>query len=408
MKTFLAVLLAALAGTVAAWTIVESRYGGQQVYFGVMDLEGNVTAQDVPTLVNLGESEEVAKIELPGGNEHDFGVMRPDERGEHRFRIRNAGALPLNLRLGKTTCKCTLGDLDNNQLAPGEETTVKLEWKVETPADTFSQSAELMSNDPENPIVQLVIQGQVIRGLEIVPRAWTFGDIAAGEPITIKGTVYNHLDSDIRPDEPSFSTRFMRERGVIEVEPFTPGEADGVHASARQGFRVTATVPPGIPQGSVEGNFLFRYRRLNEDGEDQGDAETVGASLSGRIVGVLGMIPHANLKEVKEGTYLLDLGRVAADEGHQSRAMVMVKGRQRDQIRLKIGEVHPPGVFELTLGEPTIRATTALYRLDIRLLEDRPAVALAGNINDEIGWVMIEADDADIPPMRLLIKVEQD
>ncbi len=399
MKFLLAVLLAALSGTAVAWAVIDRKYGQSDVDFGVMDMEGNVTAEGIEDAVNLAPATAFAEVELPDGDEHDFGVMRVGQQGEHQFRIRNAGTRPLTLRLGTTSCKCTLGNLVDDQLPPGKETTVEMEWTVKTGGSEFSQTAELRTNDPETPAVQLTIRGDVIGGVEIVPKSWAFGDVAAGESIEMSAKVFNHLEHEIEPTELSFSNRSMRELAEIEVEPFTPSADDGIHANARQGFRITARVPPGMPQGAVEGSFQFGYDVLGEP-EKASDAS---ASVSGRVVGVLGMIPSTKLKEVKEGTYLLDLGRMESDGEYEARALVVVKGREHNQIQLRVGDVEPEGVLDVSLGEPRARASTALYRLHIRFVPGAEPIEMLGNGDDDFGQIMIEAADSDIPPMRLLL-----
>src|SRR6056297_383496 len=93
MKFFLCIVLAAACGTAAAWAIVERNYGRYDSYMGVIDHDGEVTAETIEEVVNLAPATSFARVEFPDGREHDFGVMRPDEKGEHRFRIRNAGSM---------------------------------------------------------------------------------------------------------------------------------------------------------------------------------------------------------------------------------------------------------------------------------------------------------------------------
>ncbi len=408
MKFFLCIVLAAACGTAAAWAIVERNYGRYDAYLGVIDDDGQVTAESIREVVNLAPATSFARVELPDGREHDFGVMRPDEKGEHRFRIRNAGSIPLTLRLGATSCKCTLGNLADDQLAPGAETSVAMEWVVKTNADHFSQTAELRTNDPENPAVQLLIEGHVIRGVEMTPKEWTFGDVASGEPIEMTAKVFNHLDRDIEPADVGFTSESFSDEASVEIEPFSPSPDDGIHASARQAFAITARIPPGMPQGSVRGRFRFGYRTVDEGAEGvvpEDESMYVSAPVSGRVVGVLGMIPNSRLKELRDGTYLLDLGELTQGEEAEARALVMVKGRDRGELRLQIGEVSPEGVFDVELGEPTVRATSSLYRLRLHLRPDaEPIERLGGGGKNDLGKILIEADDDSIAPMRLLLK----
>ena len=154
-------------------------------------------------------------------------------------------------------------------LKPGEQTEVKLSWSVKQGESDFAQSAQLITNDPERVVIQLEIVGKVVNDVDIFPETWTFGDVATGEPIEISGTIYNFLENDILPTDMKFSSEEMTEMSEFEVEPFKPTkEADGIRGAARQGFRVTVKIKPGLRQGAVSQNLMFGFRRLDENGEE--------------------------------------------------------------------------------------------------------------------------------------------
>ena len=126
--------------------------------------------------------------------------------------MKNVGEDDLRLRLGASTCKCTLGELDREALAPGEQTEVKLELDRQERANpSFTQSAQLITNDPARVVIQLEIVGKVVHDVDVVPETWTFGEVATGEPIEISGTIYSFLDNDIMPTDMKFSSEEMTE-----------------------------------------------------------------------------------------------------------------------------------------------------------------------------------------------------
>jgi hypothetical protein len=75
--------------------------------------------------------------------------------------IRNAGAAPLELNLGPTTCKCTVGGLSNRHVPPGGFATVTLEWNTGRKQLEFGQSAIVYTNDPLNKAIELTVEGRV-------------------------------------------------------------------------------------------------------------------------------------------------------------------------------------------------------------------------------------------------------
>ncbi len=55
---------------------------------------------------------------------YEFGVMELYETGKHEFVFKNTGEAPLVLQKGSTTCKCTLSQLEDCSIQPGEERVV--------------------------------------------------------------------------------------------------------------------------------------------------------------------------------------------------------------------------------------------------------------------------------------------
>ena len=102
--------LAAAIGTTVAWSVNYSKYGHRDAQFGPLTLDASVNAENVIEAMSKRYSDVRPKAEVLGESTHDFGVMAPNEQGEHTFIVRNSGEMPLSLNLGATTCKCTLGE----------------------------------------------------------------------------------------------------------------------------------------------------------------------------------------------------------------------------------------------------------------------------------------------------------
>src|SRR5262245_36163685 len=92
--------------------------------------------------------------------EFDFGNMNPHSTARHDFTIRNTGTAPLKLRVGSTTCNCTVSDVADKEVAPGASTIVAVQW---TTADLspFGQTATIYSNDPNHKSIDFVVKGKV-------------------------------------------------------------------------------------------------------------------------------------------------------------------------------------------------------------------------------------------------------
>ncbi len=404
-------LLAAAIGTTVAWAINYQKYAHRTARFGPFTMGGDVTPASLGTALEEQESSGLARVEVVDGNVHDFGMMSPGAEGEHTFIIKSVGEEELQLRLGGSTCKCTLGELNEEALAPGEQTEVKLTWTVEEGNDTFGQSAQLLTNDPGRAVVQLEITGKITREVDVVPSSWGFGVIASGEPAVIEGTIYSFLQESIEPTDVKFSDAQLNDLAEIEVLPIDPKEeGEGIYVDAHQAFRVKASIKPGMRQGAISQRLILSFRRVDDEGNEiVANGDDVGPNyiyvpVKGRVIGALSMIPSANLRDIAGGVYLYDFGRIGPDEPHSAKAFVVLKGDERDNTTLTIGAVEPEGVVKATLGESKARGSMTLLPLEIELIRGSAAVERLGNNKDDYGSVWIESDNPKVGKMRIALK----
>lgn len=412
MKKFsICMLISLLLGFGTAWAINYQRFGHRDAWFGPFGTTGGLSPDGLVNYMAKQLPEGRPEVELIGDSNFDFGMMAPNTEGEHVFVIKNVGNDDLRLRVGASTCKCTFGDLEREVLAPGEQTEIKLNWFVRSGSDDFSQSAEVLTNDPKRVAIRFGITGKIIRDIDIVPETWTFGEVATGEPMEVKGTVYSFLDTDIVPTEMQFSSEEMTALSEFEVEPFKPTqENDGIRSAARQGFRVTAKIKPGMRQGAVSQNFLFGFDRIDENGETLPPVEPekgkqyIVAPTKGAIVGPLSMILSSRLEGQEGGGYLYDFGRIEKDGSLVAKAFVVLKGSERDNTVLRIGATDPEGVVKATLGEPKGQGSMKLFPLEIELVPGAEAVERLGKSSGDYGSVWIDSDNPKVTRMRIGLK----
>ena len=410
-KLWICLLLSALLGFGTAWAVNFQRFGSRVAWFGPFGTESELKPEGLAEYLDSLLPEGRPIVEMVTEPNYDFGMMAPDAEGDHTFIVKNVGTDDLQLRLGATTCKCTLGDLDRELLGPGEETEIKLTWFVKSGKNEFSQSAEILTNDPKTVVIRLGITGRIIREVDIVPETWTFGEVATGEPMEVKGTIYSFLDADIVPTEIKFSNDEMSDLTEFDVEPFEPTEAnDGIRSVARQGFRVTARIKPGMRQGAVSQNLLFGFKRVDEEGKridvpgSNGSDEYVVAPTKGAIVGSLGMILNSKLRGAEGGGYLWDVGRFGKGDKKVAKAFVVLKGSERESTNLSLGEVDPSDVIKATLGEPKGQGSMRLFPLEIELVPGSELVERKGRDRDDYGSIWIESDNPKVTKMRIGVK----
>ncbi|TWU49606.1 DUF1573 domain-containing protein [Rubripirellula reticaptiva] len=429
MKNFwIFVLLSAVAGATAAWAINHKRYGYRDSAFGPFVVNGQVTTENVERFISLNEvttGEKVGRVEIDGDLEYDFGVMSPGDEGSKVFKIRNTGGGPLKLRVGASTCKCTIGELNKEALDPGEETEIKLSWKVKSGESEFGQSAQLLTNDPRMVAITLKITGKVIEEFLLVPDAWSAGEVATGDPIEFEGSFYNYTDTKIKTKDVRFSSETMNELAEFDVQPLEPSEYAAGNGNAIQGFRVVVKLKPGMKQGNFSQNLMVGFVDDDESADvtdaesdtDANDAAEDGPKsdglvdgqryltipVSGRVVGTLRMLESSKLT-LEGGEYVYNFGRIGPDDDLTARAFVVLKGKERDNTTLTIGETKPDGVVKAKLGEAKGRGSMVLYPLEIELVAGDKLISRLGKDRSDYGSIWIESDNPKVSRMRVVLK----
>ncbi len=404
-----AVVLAcgASLGLLLGWTVHHSKYG-KVAEFGPFSTSNDLTATSAATFVKSKTQVGSPRIEVVGGEEFDFGVMEPDSKGEHQFLVRNVGEYPLTLEIIGSTCKCTIGELAKSSIGPGEQTEIKLTWKVKSTGEDFGQSAMLKTNDPTRGDLQLKIKGRVISQMTMVPRSFSFGQVESGESIKLDALIYSFESEPIVALKPTFSDTAIDQLATFQVEEVPVDAAtDAVYATATQAFKVTGEIRPGLPQGAVQQNFLFNFiNKSDTDSDGKFDEQKVkrfATPIAGRIVGAITMVETSKCQSL-EGGYLYSLGRIDPATAKPERANIMLRGKFKDSLKLSLGDVEPAGLLMAELGEPVGRGSVLLYPLRLWLDPEAKSGERLGNRDDDYGVVWIKTDNADVPPLRLRVR----
>jgi hypothetical protein len=99
----------------------------------------------------------------------DMGTVAQGEVVEVDFEILNEGNLPLLVKAVRPTCGCTVADYDK-EIAAGESGAVKAKLDTKDFSGPISKSILIMTNDPQDPTVSVVIKTNVEPFIEILPR----------------------------------------------------------------------------------------------------------------------------------------------------------------------------------------------------------------------------------------------
>ena len=290
-----------------------------------------------------GPSEPRVQVDGP---HFDFGTMQRGTTKSHDFTFHNVGHGPLTLRVGNTSCKCTLGSVPEAPIAPGESVNVKLEWTAKINAGPFRQTASVITNDPSQSRVELQVDGKVVEASGVAPPDLVFDKITAGESKSAQVFVMSFTDDPLTVGEPELLNAETRKYFDIKTEPVERSALP--NPDAKQGVKITLTAMPGLPLG--------RFDQWLKVPTNIQDADTLQIPIMGRIIGNISI--HGRLWNEDQG--VLRLGTIKSDEGTSTTLNIVVRGDDAATTTINVESCDPPELIA-KLGEPNHISPTLVH-----------------------------------------------
>jgi hypothetical protein len=336
-----------ILSTVLVATITGAAVGAAVAYVEVRSDSDSIAdlanAADAPPAVLQGQ--EVPRIEVVEPH-FDFGRMERGREKSHEFTIRNAGTAPLKLKVGQTSCKCTLGEVTGDAIAPGQTTTVRLEWSAKSDSGPFRQTATLHTNDPRRPEVELTIEGQIVDASGVQPPDLMFDKLAVGESKSAQVYVMAMLQDSLNVESAEVSVPEDRDKFDVRIEKV--GRDELPNKLAKDGVRITVTAKPGMPVGKFN-QFLTLKTNLKE-------GEKLHIPIVGQVVGDITV--HGSHWNQEEN--VLVMGQVQGSVGKKARVNVVVRGADAEHVKFEVGSIDPPEL-KVNIGEPKPFTPTLLH-----------------------------------------------
>jgi hypothetical protein len=293
--------------------------------------------------------------------------MQVKETKSHQFVIKNEGEADLQLKAGKTTCKCTkfgFGEGDTTEtttvVKPGESVILTMSWKAgEVPDREFRHGGDVHTNDPEHLAINYAVEGAIEMPYELLPQPWSVGNVYDNQPgkmmATIGSKVYDTLDI-VSIECPSEFVKVTPEPLSIE------GRAKDEFKS---GYALTIEVSDAIPAGLFTEEVTIKVAQL---------PEPIRVGISARKQGVLRLQQMAGtLLDTDE--MQIQMGSFPAREGREAKLLLIVDEKDMSEhFQFTETKADPSFVTaKLTpIGEPT--GTVHRYLLTIAVPPGRPHV----------------------------------
>ncbi len=266
----------------------------------------------------------------------NFDRMERASSMTHAFKIKNVGDKPLHVEVVSTTCKCTVGELSENDIAPGEETDIELEWTAKTAPGPFRHGATLETNDLRHSRIELVVEGEVVESTTLQPPELLFGTVQAGETKETSCFLVSSIEKDAKILHYELSDPEIAKQIDIDFSPVDKAILNDFKALSA--VKVTATYRAGKSQGP-----FFAWLTLETN---LPRAEKLTVPLTGNVVGDISVFGPGWIASQN----LLQLSAVDGKAGKKVRLLVAVRGDNAKETQLSVASVDPKEL-KVTLGE---------------------------------------------------------
>lgn len=366
MRALVVVVVSLGIGTALGTGLTWARYGGPSSASALI-WKGEAASQPLP--IANGGTGEAPKV-VVDATEHDFGPVENDSIVSCEFQFTNQGTAPLKLEPGGTTCqKCTIAEITQSELSPGTSVPITIRYMAGAATPQFRQTATILTNDPERPRVELTISGSITSILTLEPTQLVFSKLSVHERQTLEAELVNHLThslaiTDYRLSDPSTAQ-------FLEVE-FKPMDAAALKkAEGKSGQLVAVTILPGLPLG--------QYRQKLSLTTDLADKRTVELEVQATITSDISLVGGGWDDE----NGFVRIGTIGSRDGAKRNVLVLVRGPDRNDVQIRVGEVQPP-FLKVSVGKPEPIGDGAVIKFPLTI-EIPPGSPSANHLGSKVG-----------------------
>ena len=326
----------------------------------------------------------VESIDVVGGAEFDFGIMDRGETRSKTFILKNNTSKPLFPVVTGTTCKCTVGELEDSRIGPGEEGNVTLEWEARSLDTEFRQSATIATGNDVRSDIVLSVYGRVIQMVDVKPRSIAFNDVSIRDERSGEFFICAFKDERLTILEENWSNPETQEFFEFEWE-MAPDELVRKTPDATSGVIGKITMKPGLPLGTV-------YQAL-ELKTSSSKAGMIDVPVSANIVGDITLSGSRYNSRSK----LVRMGPVHPAKGMETKVSMMIKGKYASDFEVSDVSVEPQDVLRIDLEEIRTFRDGKIVMIPIRVSvpAGAPLVNYSGGKEHPMGKVTLTTNHPD-------------
>jgi hypothetical protein len=315
---------------------------------------------DRPTVAPEHEGPAPIATVLEGDLVHDFGILPQQTVDSWKWTIRNDGQGDLVLELGSSTCKCTIADLGKDEttgelkkaiIKPGQSKEIKLQWDTKEVSGKFTQSASIITNDPERPELKFTAKGEVQPPILSSPAtsAANLQEIPNGEGRVAEWFFASPDRPDLKIEVKENSRPDLLEP---EVRPMTEDECRD--KGVPKGIRVAVRVKPTKRLGHFREEVLLAT--------DHPKRPELSVFVSGKLVGPITSSPGTVIDHQVVGAQGKTIGVTLTVRGRDATAFTVLDKPGPFKVAVK-------PIDEKAQGPEKVRR----YRMEITVPPDTPS-----------------------------------
>lgn len=396
MKTALILILLCVGlGFGIATSELSGRTAGLKHIYGVVEDMDAALAKSAQVEVT-----DLAKIEVVGGTELDFGTMKKGTRRSHKFVFKNAGESTADVWFKASSCKCTVGKFEKATLKPGDTTEVELEWIVEGISSDFAQTATIGTSAPNQEEIKLTIKGRVGESLMFEPSMLDLGEFMSNESHEFKGRLFSFEEIPLDVPTASVGDSAISSKFSVSLEQPRkpePGEFPN-YDEARQVLEFKVTVNKGVPSGNINTNLMFA--RHFKDGE----SESIPLKIIGRCINPIRIIAGNDYDEERD---VLKMGNGTKKEGLKKSFLLAVKTNDYPDANITFKRVTPEAIVDkvrVTIGEPQVTKSQKIFPITIEIPAGTEPVELNGLFGKDFGKVVFDTNMENSPEESIFLQ----
>jgi hypothetical protein len=205
-------------------------------------------AKDVPLLSGQDEVSATSPIPSTSVNlrvlEHDFGLLKPEQKVGHTFKVTNESSQRWTFVKFHTSCACTVTHTPARFVEPGQTVAVEVTYRPPAQNKTDRQRVGVQFAEPEAPFYQLEVRATVRQAISLFPAELVFQRVGRGQRVEQSFEIHNFSGKDVEvkaiqgtapwltavflPIEPQGEPR-PRQAWRVLVYPKTDGLPSGRH-----------------------------------------------------------------------------------------------------------------------------------------------------------------------------------